>query len=143
MAKQRRGGQIKQKIDGEETRRDYFASWRQGKTYTQVAEEFGVTKQAVHQHVKRVLSEMREAFAGEVEDWRSEQISRILEMLDVAKERHARGGEDAASEGNLAAKLLNQLADITGTKAAQRHDININVSDLTDEELEALAKSKG
>lgn len=113
---------------------------KSGWSYRAIAEKLGVTPTQAHRDVKNAIKALNATRLETTQDYVTVELER-LNML-------TKGLEPMAAVGNTMAvtayvKVMEQRAKLLGLYAPEKKDLNINLSELTDDELRAIAEGKG
>lgn len=110
---------------------------KRGHTYREIGIRLGVTKQAAHKAVKRVLEHLATELAEDVPRVRAMELERLDALLEGRWDA-AVAGDDSALDRVL--RIMERRAKLTGIDAPEKHAVGGvgDFSEKTDEELESI-----
>jgi len=140
----------KEALDTAERRKFVLNLRQSGATYPQIAEQalrhFGKDKlprgwdeRYAYKDVKRELDKMRDEMAEATEQIRELELMRLDRMM-LALWSQAINGHQGAVDRIL--RIMKRRADLTGLDAPKKIDHSVDLSNLTDEELDAIIEGK-
>lgn len=113
---------------------------KSGWTYRAIATKLDIDPAQAFRDVKGAIAELNARKLESADDYRAIELER-LDML-------TRGLEPMAAVGNIGSvsayvRVMERRAKLLGLDAPIKQDINVNMSELTDDELRAIAEGKG
>jgi hypothetical protein len=111
-----------------------------------------ITHETVRKDLKASLRELNKLEKQEAEDLRRLELERLdaiqLQFWSLAIGKYNADTDQwedkpSVSAGWFILAILKRRAELLGLDAAQKHEVKINVSELTDDELRAIVNSKG
>ncbi len=113
---------------------------RQGKTYTQIAQQLGISRTRAHQLVWKEMRRLSEQKDHDVQAMREEAEARLRRLMEAAWEK-ALGGDLPAIEA--VARLQDRLNKLHGLEAPAKQEVTSKIEKLSPEELRAEARQLG
>lgn len=142
-----------QDVELMERQRHAFEIWKSEKNadggpigFRDIGERLGVSHETARKDVYAALDLVTDEFEESVRQWKVKQLHKLMrkyEQFDKMSNDSQVNANTRVNAGRLCLDLIKQISELTGTKSAESHNVNVNFSDLTDEQLEAIAKSKG
>lgn len=113
---------------------------KRGLSFRAIGEKLGVTHVTAYNDVMKELSRLAKERDDSLEELRQLELER-LDMLIIALEPMARVGDPGAVNAFL--KCMERRAKYLGLDAADKLQIDVDVSKLSDDELRAIVEGKG
>lgn len=111
-----------------------------GWTYRAIGEKLGITHVQAINDMKNAVAELNTTKLESTADYVAVELER-LDMLTKALEPMAAVGNIGSVSAYI--RVMEQRAKLLGLYAPEKKDININLSELSDDELRLIAEGKG
>jgi hypothetical protein len=121
----------------EERQRDVFHFWQENPLigYRAIGKKFGISHQQAKLDVRAVLTKNAAEFKVEVDAWKEKQIERLEYLLEQFETDVTSSVSDRFEAGRLILRVLREINDITGVRAAVKVEhsgtIGFNWSEIT------------
>lgn len=119
-------------------REEEALTWRQtGLSYREIGKRMGISGEGARKCVVRAMDRLRPVVEERAEEVRELELAR----LDIATQGLMPKVEDGNAQAvDKLVKVMERRARLLGLDAPTKSQINVDVTTLTDEQLEALAR---
>lgn len=137
MKPQRAARKQAQDVEIEERQQAVFRFWRDNPLigYRAIGKKFRISHETARKDLNAVLLRNAADFKGEVDEWKEKQINRLEFLLETFEKGIGTRSRDRIETGRLILRIIRELNDITGVRAAQKVElsgtIGFNWSELT------------
>lgn len=124
-----------QRVEVYDKRRHAAKLRREGHSWDEIAELTGYAdKASAYSAVKKLLKQSRDLAYEEADLYRTESLDRLSKLLKAVWPRAMSGDDKAVTQARL---LINQMDELTGSKAAVKYEFGVGDAERLLREAEA------